>query len=730
VAHIQMLDYFYYTALTVAALYQSAPPDVQTGWRDLLRVHRNQLKQWADNYHATFADKFALVSAEIARLEGRDLDAMRLYEQASRAARENGFVQNEGIAHELAAHFYAERGFDLIAHAYLRKARYCYLRWGAAGKVRQLDELYLELRDVEIAPGPTATIGAPVEHLDLATVIKVSQAVSGEIVFEKLIQTLMLTAVEHAGAERGVLILQQGSEQRVEADATIRNNTIQVDLQTTSLSKAALPKSILRYVARTHDLVILDDASAQHPFSEDAYLVQRRARSILCLPLINQSKLIGILYLENNLASRVFTPTRIAVLKLLASQAAISLENTRLYRDLEEREARIRRLVDANIVGIFVGNLEGEIVESNEAFLRMVGYSRGDLMSQRLRWTDLTPPEFLVRDEQAVAELKSAGTAQPYQKEFFSKDGTRVPVMLGAATFEGNTGEGVAFVLDLTEQKQTEEALQRAQAEMAHMTRILTVGELTASIAHEISQPLAGIVTNGNAGLRWLNGDAPNLEETGQAIRRIIRDGQRASEVVSRVRALFKKGPIVHEPVEMNEIIQDVLTFAQNEVHRSRVSLRTRLASDLPPVMGDRVQLQQVTLNLVLNAVQAMSGLSDGPRELELSSDKAGPRQRGWSTFANANSIGVLVTVRDSGPGFEPQHVDRLFSAFYTTKPQGLGMGLTISRSIIEAHGGRLWAESNSPRGAVFRFLLPVAEVMVAGLAVGSWQLAVPGSGY
>jgi hypothetical protein len=266
VAHIQMLDYFYYTALTVAALYQSAPVDVQTGWRDLLRVHRNQLKQWADNYHATFADKLALVSAEIARLEGRDLDAMRLYEEASGAACENGFVQSEGIANELAAHFYVERGFDLIADAYLRKARYCYLRWGATGKVRQLDELYPELRDVEIAPGPTATIGAPVEHLDLATVIKVSQAVSGEIVFEKLIQTLMLTAVEHAGAERGVLILQQGSEQRVEADATIRNNTIQVDLQTTSLSKAALPKSILRYVARTHDLVILDDASAQHQF--------------------------------------------------------------------------------------------------------------------------------------------------------------------------------------------------------------------------------------------------------------------------------------------------------------------------------------------------------------------------------------------------------------------------------------------------------------------------------
>src|SRR6202012_262309 len=171
--------------------------------------------------------------------------------------------------------------------------------------------------------------------------------------------------------------------------------------------------------------------------SADPYLVQHRARSVLCLPLINQGNLIGALYLENNLAPRVFGPTRIAVLKLLASQAAMSLENTRLYRDLAQREAKIRRLVDANIVGIFIWDLEGDIVEANEAFLRMLGYTREDLASGRLRWTDLTPQELRERDQQAAAELRTTGTLQPYQKEFFRKDGKRVPVMLGAATFEG-----------------------------------------------------------------------------------------------------------------------------------------------------------------------------------------------------------------------------------------------------------------------------------------------------
>jgi len=237
---------------------------------------------------------------------------------------------------------------------------------------------------------------------------------------------------------------------------------------------------------------------------------------------------------------------------------------------------------------------------------------------------------------------------------------------------------------------------------------------MTASIAHEISQPLAAIVTNGNAGLRWLSGDSPDLEQTSQAIHRIIRDGKRAGEVVSRIGALFKKAPAVQEPLEINEVVQEVLTLTQNEVHRNGVLLRTQLASGLPLVMGDRVQLQQVILNLILNAIQAMGGVTEASRELELISEKAWPGPRGSKSanneqtdLASARCTEVWITARDSGPGFDPVDIDRLFNAFYTTKPQGLGMGLSISRSIIEAHGGRLWAKANAPRGAVFQFSLP-----------------------
>jgi signal transduction histidine kinase/DNA-binding response OmpR family regulator len=283
---------------------------------------------------------------------------------------------------------------------------------------------------------------------------------------------------------------------------------------------------------------------------------------------------------------------------------------------------------------------------------------------------------------------------------------------------ESGSLECMGAVADITERELAELKIRQMHAELAHMTRVLTVGEMTASIAHEISQPLAAIVTNGTAGLRWLSRDSPDLEQTSQAIRRMIRDGKRASEVVSRMRALFKKAPAVQERLEINEVIREVITLTQNELQRNVVLLRTQLASDLPPVIGDRIQLQQVILNLILNAIQAIGAVTDGPRELELISEKASPSERGSKTennrendLAAANCAEVLITVRDSGPGFDPQNIDRLFSAFYTTKPQGLGMGLSISRSIIEAHAGRLWANVNTPRGAVFQFALPVCTV-------------------
>ena len=467
-AQIQLLDYYYYAALAVAALYENASAGKQQEWRELLTAHLEQLSEWSESYPPTFADKHALVLAEIARLEGRDLEAMHHYEQAILLGREHGFVQNEALAHEVAARFYAARGFQKFADAYLLEARYCYQRWGADGKVAQLDHLYPHLKK----EGPiltTSTILASAELLDLATVIKVSQAASGEMMLEKLIDRVMRAAIEHAGAERGLLILPRGDEPQIEAEVTTSGNDVSVHQRHVSVAAAVLPESVVRYLMRTREDVILGDATAENPFSADAYIVQHRVRSILCLPLVNQARLSGILYLENKLTPHVFTPERITVLKVLASQAAISLENTRLYRDLEDRERKIRRLVDANILGIFTWDLEGAIVEANEAFLHMLHYGHEDLESGRVRWTDLTPLEWRECDERALAALKATGTVQPYEKEYFRKDGSRVAVLVGGALFKEGESDGVAFVLDLSEQKRAEAKIRQSERDLRQL---------------------------------------------------------------------------------------------------------------------------------------------------------------------------------------------------------------------------------------------------------------------
>jgi PAS domain S-box-containing protein len=691
----QLLDYFYYTAVTVAALYENGSADEQKSWRELLAVHRDQLREWTDNNPPTFGDKYALVSAEIGRLEGRDADAMRLYEEAIRSARENGFVQNEGLAHELAARFYAARGAESMAHASLRNARHCYLRWGASGKVRQLERLHPHLRDAQVPASPIATIGASVEQLDVGTVLKASQAVSGEIVLDKLIETLLRIAVEHAGAGRGLLILFPGDEPRIAAEATTGRGQVEVMLRQTAVSPADLPESVLNYLIRTRESVILDDALVQNPFSADEYICQKQARSVLCLPLMKQTKLIGVLYLENNLASHVFTPARISVLELLASQAAISLENARLYNDLQEREAKIRRLVDANIIGIFIWELGGRFLDANDTFLRMVGYEREELVSGRVRWTEVTPPEWRDRTARAVEEMRMTGTAQPWEKEYFRKDGSRVPVLIGSAAFDEKRDQGVAFVLDLTERKHVEQALRDMQTNLAHVVRITTLGELTASIAHEVNQPLGAVIANAEACLRWLRRATPDLDAACRSVEWIIDDGNRASEVIRRVRALAKKTEIDKIPLDVNDVVREVVALVQRELTSNRVLLRMELAPALPPILGDRVQLQQVMINLVMNGIEAMQSVTDRPRELAIQSRRDEERR-------------VLVSVTDCGVGIATEDVDRLFNPFFTTKSSGMGMGLSICRSIVEGHGGRLWATANIPHGATFQFALPV----------------------
>jgi PAS domain S-box-containing protein len=820
---LEYAEYHFYAGLARAASCNLAPAPESAPHREALAAHYRHLEIWARLCPENFEDRRVLLTAEIARLEGRALDAEQLYEDAIRLALDNGFVQNEALANEVAAQFYAARGFATIAGAYLRKARDCCVRWGAEGKVRQLEQAHPLLREEAAPVRRTTTMEAPQEKLDLATVVMIHQTVSGEIVLEKLIKTLMVIAVEHAGAQRGLLILPRGDQLWVEAEATTGLNTVEVNLRQALVTSSELPDSVLRYVIRTQEPVLLDDASKERVFAADQYVIQNRARSILCLPLIKQTEMVGVLYIENNLAASVFTPDRIAVLKLLSSQAAISLENARLYGELTMSEERWRNLFENVPVGVVLTGSHGRYVAANQAFQRMTGYSEAEL--RHLSPVDITYEDDRVATK-AIIAARAAGAPYPQhvEKRFRRKDGGVIwvdasafvapvvaapPLFAGAvvditdrkraeeelrrseaslaeaqrishtgswrlkvstgeifwsaehfrifaydpaitrpshATFmervhaedkpwlekdiarvlrergrfqheyrivlpdgsvkhlqsmgqpeisESGDVEFVGTVMDITERRHAEEALRTAQAELARVARVTTMGQLVASIAHEINQPLAGVVTNGEAGLRWLNRDSPGLDEARNAFSRIVRDGTRAAEVIRGLRALAKKSGSELAKLDINDVIGEVLALTRGELQRHDVALHTDLAAGVRAVMGDRVQLQQVLLNLIMNGVEAMRGKTERPREMTVSSRLAEPS-------------GVLVSVEDTGPGLDPAVAQHVFEPFFTTKSDGLGMGLAICRSIVEAHGGRLWMSPRAPHGADVRFTLPL----------------------
>jgi predicted ATPase/signal transduction histidine kinase/GAF domain-containing protein len=694
-ATILMLDYVYYSALTLAACYESASTDQRQAWCRLLAAQQEQLREWVENYPPTFADKHVLVLAEIARLEGRDLDAMRLYEQAIRSAHENGFIQNEGLAYEVAARFYTARGFEAFSKAYLQNARSCYLRWGAEGKVRQMDLKYPNWTPQLETLGSDRTIGTPADRWDLTTVVKVSQAVSGEIHFDRLIDVLMETALENAGAERGLLILPRGEEMWIEAEAATAEDHVVVYRPNTRVTPAGLPESVYHFVIRTRDSVLLDDASKQEPFSADTYVRSHNSRSIMCLPLIKQTKLIGVLYLENSLASHVFTPARIAVLSLLASQAATSLENARLYSDLQEADAYLAEAQRLSHTGSFKwGGMDGAISWSEEVY-RIYGFDRTSELSLERIFQNVHPDDVdSVRD--LAEKMSTKNDDFELEHRIVMADGSIKYLRIVAHAVLGEAGgrKVIGAVMDVTSFKEALDRLRKAQADLAHAARLTTLGELAASIAHEVNQPLMAIVTNAESCLLWLTMERPNWEKAREAAERIVKNGHRAGDVVKSIRALVRKSDAEIVALDINQVIGDTLDLMQSELRRRGVSLETRLTSSFELIKGDRTQLQQVIVNLIMNAIEAMDTVPTSARILRVVSE-----------FDEKGD--VFTSIEDTGPGIETELLERIFDPMFTTKPTGLGLGLSICHSIIDGHAGRLWVVPNPIGGSIFRFSLP-----------------------
>ncbi len=510
----------------------------------------------------------------------------------------------------------------------------------------------------------------------------------------------MKIAIENAGAVRGLLILPSGNEYLIRAEARATGDKIDVTMLQEPIAQINCPESLVRYVIRTLESVILDDASKPGRFSNDDYLRDRQAKSMLCLPLIKQRGLTGVLLLENMLTSHAFTPARIAVLELLASQAAISLENATLYTDLQLQVGLLQHLP----VSAWTLKPDGTPDFVNQVWLEFAGQTLDFVRSHPAAWMTAIHPE----DRETAAKIfwKGVRSGQDFSIETRSlraQDGTYRWHLQQAVVLRDSEGKVLKFVgttTDIDEQKRTEEAMRRAQTELAHVSRITTLGEMTASIAHEVNQPLMSVVNNANACLGILSSGSPHLEEVQEALEDIIKGADRASAVISRVRNLSKKMPYENALVDLNDVVSDVMSLAKYETATRQVNIYIHTTGDLLTVRGDRVQLQQVLLNLVVNGMDAMATIEPSKRSVVISGQREFRGEVPW----------CLISVQDEGIGFKPGEADRLFEAFYTTKSEGLGMGLAISRSIIEAHGGQLWVDIEHRPGAKFVFRLPAEQ--------------------
>ncbi len=480
---LEAAEYCYYGGLILAARYETAPLEKRTEFLQTLAGQRKQLEQWSGNCPDNFSGKHALLSAEMARIAGGELEAERLYEQAIQSGRDNGFVQDEAVAFELASRFYRQRGFTTSADAYLRKARDCYARWGAEGKVRQLDQKYPWLMD-EAGTAVAAGLGTQVGQLDAIAVVKASQAISGEIVLSDLVETLMRTVIEIAGAQMGRLILAQGDDLAIQAEGTVQGPHVTVMQPGPPQAPSTLPLSIVNYVRRTREAVILDDASERNRFSSDEYLARRGPLSVLCLPLLRQANLIGILYLENALVKRAFTADRIGVLELLAAQAAISLENAALYLErsraeaaLRQSEATYRAIFESSGTALMFIEEDMTISMCNREFEKLSGFRRGEVEGLK-KWTEFVAEEHdlqRMKEYHRLRRIEPQGAPQTYEFQFVDREGKAKDVVITVAMIPGMK-QSLAAMLDITERRKAEEALRESESKYRTLVDNVNIG--------------------------------------------------------------------------------------------------------------------------------------------------------------------------------------------------------------------------------------------------------------
>jgi predicted ATPase/signal transduction histidine kinase/tRNA A-37 threonylcarbamoyl transferase component Bud32 len=732
-AHLQEPEFWYFFGLTLAAhitKLDAKPGAAVERARILgqLREHEQKLAVWSAECPENFEAKWALVAAEVARVEGRGEDAMSLYEQAIRAAKASGFVQNEGLGLELASDFYRARGLALVADTYLREARAAYTRWGAFGKVAELDRRHVHLAqqleqrlEAENKPGAMGTLALRAEWLDLASVVKASQSISSEVSLDKLVGTLFRIIIEQGGAQRGYLLTTRRStpsvELEIEAEAWVDEAGVQTRvLSSTPLaSSTLLPTSLVATVLRTGRRVLLDDATAPHPFSKDDYIVRAAPRSVLCLPIVRRAEVVGLLYLENNALTGAFTSDRMAALELVTAQAAISLEIARLIDT--ERTARAAA-EEAGQRAAFLSDATALLVESLDYEAQLARLARLAVRSLAdVCLIDLVDETVVRRVAAAHKDPQNEAQLAEVSARFAPRLDPAAPAT-GEALFlplvTGGQSVGVITLVSTDDAHRFTDSERELARELASRAAIAIWNarlyratqdavrlrdEFLSVASHELRTPLTSLILSLQALERRPWGAQPlasliDTRRIAQSARQAERLDRLISDLLDVSRLEAGQLTLSRAPMNLGELAREVVARFEEDASRSGCVVTVESSG---AVVGswDASRLDQVLTNLLANAIKFGAG-----RPVTIRVDQR-------------NELALLV-VKDAGMGIGPEHLDKIFERFErgvsTEHFGGLGLGLYICRRFVDAHGGKIGVSSKLGGGSTFLVELPLIE--------------------
>ncbi|MFB2968579.1 AAA family ATPase [Aerosakkonema sp. BLCC-F183] len=705
-----IIEHYFYSSLCLAAHYPVASEKEQQEYRKILADNEAKMKIWADNCPVNYLHKYLLIEAEIARLSGQDLEAIDYYDRAIESASENKYIQNEALAHELAAKFWLSKGKQKIAQVYMTDAYYCYLRWGAQAKVKYLESKYPHLitklstntvSNINTTNISVSTTSSSIASLDFGTLIKASQAISGEILLEKLLSKLMKIIIENAGAQIGYLVLhshtEQGKEEGqllIEASGVVDSDNVAV-LQSVPIENR-LPVSIVNYVARTKETIVLNDAVSemQNPKSkiqnpDDPYIKKNKPKSILCAPLMNQGKLWGIVYLENNLTAAAFTPNSLEVLQLLSGQAAIAIANAKLYAEVKQAE---------KLLAEYNRTLEIQVAERTQE------------LSQALENLKATQEELIQSEKMAALGQLVAGVAHEVNTplgairssveniaEFMNSSLQKLPEFFQQLSPERQR-DFFALLQNSTQQTTALSSKERRSFKRALVSQLNSYNVANADTVADTLVDL-GIYENLEPFLPLLKdpesqkvlNTAYQLASVQKSTQTITTATNRAAKIVFALKSYARYDHSGQKlRTNITDGIETVLTLYHNQLKHGVEVVRNYDAS-LPTVLCYPDELNQVWTNLIHNALQAMH--NNGTLTINVT----------------AQDSCLNISITDSGTGIPPEIMPRIFEPFFTTKPagEGSGLGLNIVQKIIDKHEGKIWVDS-VPGKTKFTVSLPI----------------------